>query len=132
MVGKRFTSATALRCWKTGELCKTSSRGGGGRMHQLIGSGPAPRRGPQPLFSSQSRNLKPNGPCVHKELAKFQVRKLDLMYTKRWNNKQKGAPEGGPSPSPAVGLHLSRKVLRRLKICLGGYHAFSGECNGGC
>ena len=66
-------------------------------MHQPIGSRPAPRRGPQSLFSSLSRNLKPNGPCVHEELAKFQVRKLDLMYTKRWNNKQKGAPKGGPS-----------------------------------
>ena len=31
----------------------SSSRGGGGRMHQLIGSRPEPCRGPQSLFSSQ-------------------------------------------------------------------------------
>ena len=70
--------------------CQATVAAGGGECTNLLGAAPEPCRGPQSLFSSSSRNLKPNGPCVHKELITFQVRKLDLMYTKQWNDKQKG------------------------------------------
>ena len=75
----------------------------GRRIHQLIGSYPVPRRGPQPWFSSSSRNLKPKDPCLQKELAKFEERKLVLAYTNRWNNKQKKEPQRVAHPAVDCG-----------------------------
>ena len=73
---------------------------------------PAPRRGPQSLFSPSSRNLKPNGPSVHKELG----------CGDDW-----GGPDGRPTPPPSrLGReesqpHYTHDVTARTMSCCHGH-----------